>query len=423
MYVHSSDIVSPSARARALSGVTALVWQTSPVGLAIRAEHISKTYRVRRERTRTLKEWALRQYGPAKTVHALQDVSFEVPEGETYAIVGANGSGKSTLLKLMAGTSRPTSGTIAVNGRVSALLELGAGFHPDFTGRENVYLNASILGFTRKQTERVLPEIIGFAELGDFFDAAVKTYSSGMYMRLAFAVAAHVDPDVLLIDEILAVGDEYFQRKCFAKLNEFRAKRKTICFVSHDLAAVQRLCRRGLLLDQGQVRAEGEIGRVLEAYAEEVEAKEHQAIAGAAPRGDRWGTGEIRIEEVTLHGKGGEPTWVLHTNEPFEVRLRYVADDERDALFGITIYRDDGLGAYGTHTANDGVVVRTKVAGAISFCSDRLPLLPGRYDLDVAVVSPEHHTYDYHAKRYAFRVTGPSGEQGTSRIEHRWELH
>jgi lipopolysaccharide transport system ATP-binding protein len=393
------------------------------VSLAIRAEHISKTYRVRRERTRTLKEWALRQYAPAKAVDALQDVSFEVPQGETYGIVGANGSGKSTLLKLIAGTSRPTSGAIAVNGRVSALLELGAGFHPDFTGRENVLLNASILGFSRKQTERVLPEIIAFAELGDFFDAPVKTYSSGMYMRLAFSVAAHVDPDVLLIDEILAVGDEYFQRKCFAKLNEFRAKRKTICFVSHDLAAVQRLCRRGLLLDRGVVLAEGDIRRVLEAYAERVEAKEHQAIAGAGPRGDRWGTGEVKIEEVTLHGGTDEPTWVLHTNEPFEVRLRYVADDERDAVFGITIYRDDGLGAYGTHTANDGVVVRTRREGAVSFCADRLPLLPGRYDLDVAVVSPEHHTYDYHAKRYAFRVTGPAGEQGTSRIEHRWELH
>jgi len=392
------------------------------VGLAIRADNVSKTYRVRRERQRTLKEWALRQYAPAKVVEALKDVSFEVLPGETYGIVGANGSGKSTLLKLMAGTSRPTTGTIEVNGRVSALLELGAGFHPDFTGRENVYLNASILGFTRKDTERVLPEIIAFAEIGDFFDAAVKTYSSGMYMRLAFAVAAHVDPDVLLIDEILAVGDEYFQRKCFAKLNEFRSQKKTICFVSHDLAAVQRLCRRGVLLDHGKVRAEGEIRRVLEAYSELVEAKEHHAIAGAAPHGDRWGTGEVCIDEVTLHSADGAPTWVLHSGEPFELRLRYVAEDERDALFGLTIYRDDGSSVYGTNTENDGLDVRTKREGVVSFCSDRLPLLPARYELDVAVVSPEHHTYDYHSKRYAFHVTGPAGELGTTRIQHRWEL-
>ncbi len=388
--------------------------------LAIRAEHVSKTYRIRRERTRTLKEWALRQYAPAKEVRALRDVSFGVEPGETYGIVGANGSGKSTLLKLIAGTSRPTAGTIETKGRISALLELGAGFHPDFTGRENVYLNASILGFSRKETERVLPDIIGFAELGDFLDAAVKTYSSGMYTRLAFAVAAFVDPDVLLIDEILAVGDEYFQRKCFAKLNEFRARRKTICFVSHDLAAVQRLCRRGLLLSNGEVRAEGDIKRVVEAYAELVEAQEQHLIAGAAPRGDRWGTGEVRIEGVSIHS-GGEATWLVPSGGPFEARLRYASDGARDAIFGLTIYRDDGMGVYGTNTEVDGLVVRTERAGVVTFRSERLPLLPGQYELDVAVVSPDHHTYDYHSKRYTFRVTGPAGELGTSRIEHRWE--
>ncbi len=390
------------------------------MGLAIRADHVSKTYRVRRERQRTLKEWALRQYAPAKVVEALKDVSFQVEQGETFGIVGANGSGKSTLLKLMAGTSRPTSGTIEVTGRVSALLELGAGFHPDFTGRENVFLNASLLGLTRKQTDRVLPEIIAFSELDDFFDAPVKTYSSGMYMRLAFSVAAHVDPDVLLIDEILAVGDEYFQRKCYAKLNEFRAKKKTICFVSHDLAAVERLCRRGLLLYQGQVRVDGDIRRVLDAYHELVEAQEQHTLAGAAPKGDRWGSGEVKIDTVTLHA-GGDETHVVRSGEPFEIRLGYSAADERDAVFGVTIYRDDGVSVYGTNTKNDSTNVRTKPAGRVSFCVERLGLLPGRYELDVAVVSPELHPYDYHSKRYTFRVTGTPGEMGTARIDHRWE--
>jgi len=388
--------------------------------LAIRADHVSKTYRVRRERRRTLKEWALRQYASPVVVDALKDVSFEVAPGETFAIVGANGSGKSTLLKLMAGTSRPTTGTIDVQGRVSALLELGAGFHPDFSGRENVYLNASLLGLSRKETERVLPEIIAFAELGDFFDAAVKTYSSGMYMRLAFSVAAFVDPDVLLIDEILAVGDEYFQRKCYAKLNEFRARGKTICFVSHDLAAVERLCRRGLLLDHGTVRAEGDIARVLEAYHEQVDAQEDHAIAGAVPKGDRWGSGEVTIEEVTLHA-GGEATHVLRSGEPFEIRLRYKAVDERDAVFGVLVYRDDGVSVYGTNTKNDEVTLRTKRDGHVSFCADTLPLLPGRYELDVAASSPDLKSYDYHSKRYSFRVTGPAGEMGTARIAHHWE--
>ena len=389
---------------------------------AIEAEHVSKSYRVRHERQRTLKEMVLRQYAPPTVVHALHDISFEVEPGETYGIVGANGSGKSTLLKLLAGTTRPTTGRVDVHGRVSALLELGAGFHPDFTGRENVYLNASILGMSRRETDRVLPDIVSFAELGDFFDAAVKTYSSGMYTRLAFAVAVHVEPDVLLVDEILAVGDEYFQRKCFAKLNEFRARNKTICFVSHDLVSVHRLCRRGLLLDRGEARAEGDIERVLEAYAEIVEAHEQHAIAAAAPRGDRWGSGEIQIEGVTLHSAGRDAGWIARSGEPFEIRLEYVADVPRPAIFGITVYRDDGSSVYGTNTENDGIIVPAERSGAVSFCSERLSLLPGRYELDVAVVSPEHHSYDYHSKRYSFRVTGTGGELGSSRIEHEWEL-
>ena len=389
---------------------------------AIHAEHVAKTYLVRHERRRTLKEQLLRQYAPKTRVEALKDVTFAVEPGQTYGIVGANGSGKSTLLKLIAGTARPTTGTIEVQGRVSALLELGAGFHPDFTGRENVYLNASILGLSRKETDRVLPAIVDFAELGDFFDGSVKTYSSGMYMRLAFAVAAHVDPDVLLIDEILAVGDEYFQRKCFAKLNEFRSRKKTICFVSHDLNAVARLCSRGMLLDRGTVRAEGDIRRVMEAYAEIVEAHEDGALAGAAPTGDRWGTGEVRIDAVTLH-TAGAATHVLHSGDPAEIRLAYTAAPEvRAAIFGLTIYRDDGVSVYGTNTEIDELTVDLRPSGTISFRAEHLPLLPGRYELDVAVLSPEHHTYDYHSKRFAFRVSGAASEMGTSRIEHRWEI-
>ncbi|HTH70339.1 MAG TPA: ABC transporter ATP-binding protein [Candidatus Saccharimonadales bacterium] len=389
---------------------------------AIRAEHVAKSYLVRRERRRTLKEQLLRQYGPRQRVEALKDVTFAVEPGETYGIVGANGSGKSTLLKLIAGTAKPTSGVIAVQGRVSALLELGAGFHPDFTGRENVYLNASILGLTRKETDRVLPAIVDFAELGDFFDAGVKTYSSGMYMRLAFAVAAHVDPDVLLIDEILAVGDEYFQRKCFAKLNEFRARKKTICFVSHDLVAVSRLCTRGMLLERGDVRAEGDIRRVMEAYAEIVEAHEEGTMAGAAPTGDRWGSGELRIDEVTLHADGA-PAHILRSGELAEIRLAYTAAPEvRAAIFGLTIYRDDGVSVYGTNTEIDQQPVAVRPSGSVTFRVEHLPLLPGRYELDVAALSPEHHTYDYHSKRFAFRVSGVASEMGTTRIEHRWEI-
>jgi len=393
------------------------------VTAAIEATNVSKTYFVRRERRRTLKEQLLRQYAPKTRVDALHDVSFTVEPGGTYGIVGANGSGKSTLLKLIAGTSQPTTGTVTVNGRVSALLELGAGFHPDFTGRENVYLNASILGLSRKETDRILPSIVDFAELGDFFDGTVKTYSSGMYMRLAFSVAAHVDPDILLIDEILAVGDEYFQRKCYAKLNEFRARGKTICFVSHDLGAVAKLCQRAMLLDQGHVKAEGDIRRVLDAYHELVEQREEHALESAAPTGDRWGSGEVTIDAVTLHG--GLDAHILRSGEPFEIRLAYQVHQEvPGAIFGLTIYRDDGLSVYGTNTDIDGTPIPVHVGeGGVSFRGESLPLLPGRYELDVAVIAPTtEHVYDYHSKRFAFRVSGTVREMGTARIEHRWEV-
>src|SRR5438874_2438259 len=224
-------------------------------GTAIRADHVSKTYKLRRERSRTLKETFLRQYAPTERVQALRDVSFAIQPGEAFGVVGANGSGKSTLLKLLAGTAKPTSGTLEVNGRVTALLEIGAGFHPDFSGRENAYLNGSLLGLSRKEMDRVMPAIEDFADIGRFFDAAVKTYSSGMYMRLGFSVAVHLDPDVLLVDEVLAVGDEYFQHKCFAKIEEFRKSERTIVLVSHDLNAVARLCERTLWLNDGTVAA------------------------------------------------------------------------------------------------------------------------------------------------------------------------
>src|SRR5213594_5001929 len=186
----------------------------------------------------------------------MRDVSFTVERGDAFGVVGANGSGKSTLLKLLAGTAKPSGGTLAVDGRVTALLEISAGFHPDFSGRENAYLNGSLLGLSRKEMDRTIPAIEEFADLGRFFDAAVKTYSSGMYMRLGFAVAVHLDPDILLVDEVLAVGDEYFQHKCFAKIGEFRANKKTIVLVSHDLSAVARLCERAIWLDDGVLAAE-----------------------------------------------------------------------------------------------------------------------------------------------------------------------
>ncbi|HEY7625273.1 MAG TPA: ABC transporter ATP-binding protein, partial [Candidatus Limnocylindria bacterium] len=348
---------------------------------AIRAAHLSKSYKLRRERTRTLKETVLRQYAPAEEVRALRDVSFTVEAGQSFGVVGANGSGKSTLLKLLAGTAKPSSGELEVNGRVTALLEIGAGFHPDFSGRENAYLNGSLLGLSRKEMDRVMPAIEDFADIGRFFDAAVKTYSSGMYMRLGFAVAVHLEPDVLLVDEVLAVGDEYFQHKCFAKIGEFRAAKKTIVLVSHDLGAVARLCERAIWLDEGGVGAAGSPHDVIDSYHQKVGEKEQRERAARGEIGARWGTKEIEITSARVVGPDGEDRVVLESGKPAAIEIGYRNPrGVSDAVFGVYIYRDDGLGVFGTNTLIDGVRVPVQAEGIVRFAIDGVALLPGGFD-------------------------------------------
>ena len=390
---------------------------------AIRAEHVAKSYRLRRERQRTLKELVLRQYAPAETVDALRDVSFEVEEGEAFGVIGANGSGKSTLLKLVAGTAKPTSGTLEVNGRVAALLEIGAGFHPDFTGRENAYLNGSLLGLSRRELTERMPEIERFADLGRFFDASVKTYSSGMYTRLGFSVAVHLDPDVLLVDEVLAVGDEYFQHRCFAKIAEFRAAKKTIVLVSHDLGAVSRLCGRAIWLRDGQVAASGSVRDVINAYHLEVGAREQRERAARGEIGARWGSKEIEIAEARVVGADGATQGVLESGAPCAIEIAYRNPaGKSDAVFGVYVYRDDGTGVYGTNTLIDGCAVPVRDAGVVRFRIDELDLLPGGYDVDIGIIDPQDRYYDYHEKGLSLRVIGTSREVGLTRLRHRWEF-
>ena len=390
---------------------------------AITAEHLSKDYKLRRERTRTLKETILRQYAPAERVQALSDVTFAVDAGQSFGVVGANGSGKSTLLKLLAGTAKPTAGTLEVNGRVTALLEIGAGFHPDFSGRENAYLNGSLLGLSRKEMDGVIPSIEEFADIGRFFDAAVKTYSSGMYMRLGFAVAVHLEPDILLVDEVLAVGDEYFQHKCFAKISEFRAAKKTIVLVSHDLGAVARLCERAIWLDEGVVGAEGSPRDVIEAYHEKVGEKEQRERAARGEIGARWGTKEIEITSVQVCGSDGKARTVLESGQPAAIEIGYRnPKGVTDAVFGVYVYRDDGMGVFGTNTLIDGVPVPARPDGVVRFSVDALELLPGAFDVDIGITDPEDRAYDYHQKGVRFRVIGSSREIGVARIRHRWEV-
>ena len=389
----------------------------------IRAERVSKTYRLRRERQRTLKEVVLRQYAPVEQVQALRDVSFEVARGEAFGVVGSNGSGKSTLLKLVAGTAKPTSGTLDVQGRVSALLELGAGFHPDFTGRENAYLNGSLLGLPRKRMDGAMPSIEAFADLGRFFDAPVKTYSSGMYARLGFAVAVHLDPDVLLVDEVLAVGDEYFQHKCFAKIAEFRREGRTILLVSHDLGAVSRLCDRAMWLDQGGVAALGTVRDVVNAYQRTVGEREQRERAARGEVGARWGSKEIEMVSARIVGADGTDRAVLESGEAVAIEIRYRNPaGVTDAVFGVYVYREDGLGVYGTNTLIDRCAVPVRPEGVARFAIDALDLLPGSYDVDVGIIDPQDRYYDYLQKGLSFRVIGGTREVGLARLRHRWEF-
>jgi ABC-2 type transport system ATP-binding protein/lipopolysaccharide transport system ATP-binding protein len=392
-------------------------------GLAVLADRVSKTYVLRREQRRTLKEVVLRQYAPAERVEALREVSFEVQRGEAFGVIGSNGSGKSTLLKLIAGTSKPTSGRLDVHGRVSALLELGAGFHPDFTGRENAYLNGSLLGLSRKRMDAAMPGVEAFADLGRFFDAPVKTYSSGMYARLGFAVAVHLDPDVLLVDEVLAVGDEYFQHKCFAKIAELRRDERTIVLVSHDLGSVQRLCERAIWLDAGRVAASGRVRDVIAAYQRTVGEREQRERAARGEVGKRWGSKEVEIVRARVLDGAAKDAAVLTLGEPAAIEIAYKnASGVGDAVFGIYVYRDDGVGVYGTNTLMDGAAVPARPEGVATVRFESLDLLPGAYDVDVGIIDPQDRYYDYLQKGLSFRVIGGTREVGVARLRHRWEF-
>ncbi len=359
---------------------------------AIELSHVSKIYRRYSGRqfatlkSALLQRSILKGLRPNETFPALTDVSFSVPKGCTYGIIGRNGSGKSTALKLVAGITKPTEGTVQVNGRISALIELGAGFHPEISGRENVFINGIMLGLTKKEIEARFDEIVEFAELQEFIDAPVKTYSSGMYMRLGFAVAIHVNPDVLLVDEVLAVGDEGFTHKCLDKFAEFRRRNKTILLVTHSLGLVERFCDEALWLHEGQARGHGDPKRIVDAYLINVEKSEGALLATttaravaavnaappdpplepavpkmATPEGElrdmfqaaegRWGSREIEIVDVGLFDHKGEPSFVFHSGDPMSIRLKVVAHVPAiDFVFGISLFNVDGACCYGTNT-------------------------------------------------------------------------
>ncbi|MBI2684075.1 MAG: ABC transporter ATP-binding protein [Actinobacteria bacterium] len=364
----------------------------------VRVRGVSRSFRIVSDRNLTLKETLLRGRRRVGTTElwAVRDVDLDVSPGEAVGLVGENGSGKSTLLKLIAGIFPPTAGTIETGGTVASMLELGAGFHPDFSGRENVYMNAAIHGLSEREVDRRMPEIVAFAEIPEFIDMPVRTYSSGMQMRLAFSVASHVNPDILLLDEVLAVGDEAFQRKCFGRIFEYRRRGGTIVFVSHDAGAVERVCDRAVLMVGGRVAEAGGAHSVLTRYhrllAHSEDAGDAPAIAADEGRADdgaaSWGTMDVAITGVRLIGPDG-PTKRLLSGDPLTIEIDLQPRvPVLTPSVGIAIQTVDGAACFGTNTALDAFPVeRMDEPVTARFAIERLNLLEGRFTLTVAVHS------------------------------------
>jgi ABC-type polysaccharide/polyol phosphate transport system ATPase subunit len=363
---------------------------------------------------------------PEGTVPALTNVSFDVGAGETVGVVGANGSGKSTLLKLLAGVLRPTSGTVSVRGRLAALLELGAGFHPEISGRENVLINGLLLGLTRREIARRFDEIVSFAELEEFIDAPVKTYSSGMAVRLGFAIAAHSDPDVLLVDEVLAVGDEAFARRSLEKFSEFERAGKTLLFVSHDLGLVAERCRRALWIDQGRVAADGPSGETVALYRDNVSEREAER-RGEAERPEpaapgRIGSGAASVAAVRLIDSEGRPTVRMRSGEPARLAMDVRTPSPlHDFVFGFAVSTVSGAVVFGSNTTIDGLAPE-ELSGesTVVLEIDSLDLAPGVYSVDAAVHARDGSPYDYRRDLLRFEVAGDRAIAGVWNPERRW---
>ena len=387
----------------------------------IRIERASRRFRVYPREGRTLKDLVLsRGRVRAEDVWALRDVSFAVERGSAVGLIGRNGSGKTTLLRLLSGIIRPTSGRVDVGGRVGSLLELGAGFHPDFTGRENVYLNGSILGLKRATIRQHLDEIVAFAGLERFIDLPVRTYSSGMYMRLGFAIAAHLESDVLLLDEVFAVGDEAFQRKCFGKIFEFKQRGGTIVFVSHDAGSVERLCERAVLLRDGRVELDGSTREAIARYHALLAEERDPDERGAGLR--EWGSGEARIARVRLEGPDGEERQQFAAGEPLALRLELRADRPVAPPRLQFELRDDSnllLAGGAQDTADLGWNGRGTCT--LRFDVPELPFADGRFHLRLGLDAGEgDHVYHWLDDAASF-VVHPSGDgRGLLRIDGRW---
>ncbi len=387
---------------------------------AIIADHLGKAYRKRTIGAPTLMGRLAGRRPPApEPFWALRDVSFSIPRGCTVGVVGPNGSGKSSLLGLAAGTIYPTEGSITCHGRISSLLELGAGFHPDLSGRENVFLNASVIGIPREDIARRMDHIIDFANLADFIDMPVKHYSSGMYVRLGFAVAVEMNPDVLLIDEVLAVGDMAFQMKCFDRVKDFQKRGKTILLVTHDLVAVENFCDEVKLIHQSRLVAEGNPSDVVLTYL-----KAYMTRIGHL-NVEEHGTREVEFLDVTLRDKHGKPATTMESGAPMSVEIRYRAHRRiEQPVFGYSVKTGTGMFLFGTNTQIlQYPIDAIEGEGTVTLHIDPLTLMEGKYFLSLAIHSWDHAT-QYHRREdwYPFAVkNAEAGALGVFQLPTRWE--
>jgi lipopolysaccharide transport system ATP-binding protein len=417
---------------------------------AIVVQNLSKRFRrYHPDRPWTLQEavlGGLRRLRPVEQFWGLRDVSFTVPVGKVVGVVGINGSGKSTLLRLVGGVGRPDSGTVTVNGRIGALLDLGAGFHPDLTGRENVFVAGVVAGLTRRDVVRRFASIVEFAEVENFIDHPLRTYSTGMQMRLAFAVAIHVDPEILLIDEVLSVGDLGFQRKCLDRIGEFKARGCSILLVSHEASLIREFCDKALWLSGGRLVMQGQAGLVVDHYVEEITAGARQTGEGSNDLGplpdvpslpagqnqqipklavgeNRFGSLELKITAVRLLDSKGRPFDEFRSGDPLRVEIDYLAARRILApIFQVYIFQDDlvccDLNTEGTELK----AAQVEGAGRVSLCLERFDLKQGRYFVDVGCYAQNWvYAYDYHSSLYPLLVRG-EGVETHQNAPHHWEI-
>jgi ABC-2 type transport system ATP-binding protein len=412
----------------------------------IRVNDVHKKFKRYHDKGYSMKEKLLFRKRSAHEEHrVLQGVSFEAERGESIALIGENGCGKSTLLKLMTRIMYPDKGSIEIEGRVSSLIELGAGFHPHMSGRENIYTNASIFGLSKAEIDGRLNEIIAFSELGEFIDNPVRTYSSGMYMRLAFSVAINVDADVLLIDEILAVGDANFQIKCFERLRELKAAGVTTVIVTHDMGTAEKFCTQALWLRDGLAQVSGRPAKVVDTYlaymnerhyeqsmarerskpVESVDAENNKEIAQIDYSANRYGLRHIEITKAEMLSADGVPRKIFKADEPVTVVMHYKRNIHIDGyVFGFSFVTLEGVTVTGTNTQLDRLEIPSvDRTGKITLTFEQLPLLSGTYILQVSVMDENGLPMDFYRDYMHFEVSSRDRSMGFVSIAHKWGIN